>query len=43
MKKPEVYVDMDGVIADFFTEYAKLAGIESGNYRDIPQLKLILL
>jgi len=39
MKKPEVYVDMDGVIADFFTEYAKLAGIESGNYRDIPPAK----
>lgn len=39
MKKPEVYVDMDGVIADFFTEYAKLAGIKSGNYRDIPPAK----
>jgi hypothetical protein len=35
----EVYVDMDGVLADFFTEYAKLAGIESGNYRDIPPAK----
>jgi 5'(3')-deoxyribonucleotidase len=39
MGKPEVYLDMDGVIADFFTEYAKLAGIESGNYRDIPPAK----
>jgi hypothetical protein len=39
MGKPEVYVDMDGVIADFFTEYAKLAGIKSGNYRDIPPAK----
>jgi len=39
MRKPEVYLDMDGVIADFFTEYAKLAGIESGNYRDIPPAK----
>lgn len=39
MKKPEVYVDMDGVLADFFSEYAKLAGIESGNYRDIPAAK----
>jgi 5'(3')-deoxyribonucleotidase len=39
MKKPEVYLDMDGVLADFFTEYAKLAGIESGNYRDIPPAK----
>ena len=40
MKKPEVYLDMDGVIADFFAEYAKLAGIESGNYRDIPPAKV---
>ena len=39
MKKAEVYLDMDGVLADFFTEYAKLAGIESGNYRDIPPAK----
>jgi hypothetical protein len=39
MKQMEVYLDMDGVIADFFTEYAKLAGIESGNYRDIPPAK----
>lgn len=39
MKKPEVYLDMDGVLADFFTEYAKLAGIENGNYRDIPPAK----
>lgn len=39
MKKPEVYLDMDGVLADFFTEYAKLAGITSGNYRDIPPAK----
>lgn len=35
----EVYVDMDGVLADFFAEYAKLAGITSGNYRDIPPAK----
>lgn len=39
MSKPEVYLDLDGVLADFFTEYAKLAGIESGNYRDIPPAK----
>lgn len=38
-KRPEVYLDMDGVLADFFTEYAKLAGITSGNYRDIPPAK----
>ena len=30
---------MDGVLADFFAEYAKLAGIKSGNYRDIPPAK----
>lgn len=30
---------MDGVLADFFTEYAKLAGIKNGNYRDIPPAK----
>jgi 5'(3')-deoxyribonucleotidase len=39
MKKTEVYLDMDGVLADFFTEYAKLAGIKNGNYRDIPPAK----
>lgn len=32
----KIYLDMDGVLADFFAEYAKLAGIKSGNYRDIP-------
>ncbi len=37
--KPIAYVDMDGVIANFFAEYAKLAGIKSGNYRDIPPAK----
>ena len=36
---PKVYLDMDGVLADFFTEYAKLAGIKSGSYRDIPPAK----
>jgi hypothetical protein len=35
----KIYLDMDGVLADFFVEYAKLAGIESGNYRDIPPAK----
>jgi hypothetical protein len=36
----EVYVDMDGVVADFFAEYAKLAGVQNGNYRDIPPAKV---
>ena len=31
--KTEVYVDMDGVLADFFGEWAKLAGVKS--FRDI--------
>lgn len=35
----KIYIDMDGVLADFFAEYAKLAGIKSGNYRDIPPAK----
>jgi hypothetical protein len=26
-KQPEVFLDMDGVLADFFHEYAKLAGV----------------
>jgi hypothetical protein len=34
--EPIVYVDMDGVLANFFEEWAKLAGIKSGNYKDIP-------
>lgn len=38
-KRPEVYLDMDGVLADFFTEYAKLAGVTDGNYKDIPPAK----
>tara|TARA_B100000579_G_scaffold69481_1_gene52517 strand:+ start:18671 stop:21895 length:3225 start_codon:yes stop_codon:yes gene_type:complete len=37
--KPIVYVDMDGVLANFFEEYAKLAGVKSGNYKDIPPAK----
>jgi 5'(3')-deoxyribonucleotidase len=37
--RPVVYVDMDGVLADFFAEYAKLAGVTSGSYRDIPPAK----
>ncbi len=34
--RPAVFLDMDGVLADFFSEYAKLAGVTTGNYRDIP-------
>jgi len=40
MAQPEVYLDMDGVLADFFTEYAKLAGVQNGSYRDIPPAKV---
>jgi 5'(3')-deoxyribonucleotidase len=40
MGKSEVYLDMDGVLADFFTEYAKLAGVQNGSYRDIPPAKV---
>ena len=35
--KTEIYLDMDGVLANFFHEYAKLAGVT--NYRDIPPAK----
>ena len=38
--KPTVYIDMDGVLSDFFTEYAKLAGIKDGDYRKIPSAKI---
>lgn len=38
--KPEVFLDMDGVLADFFAEYAKLAGMPAGStYRDVPPAK----
>lgn len=37
--KTIIYLDMDGVLADFFAEYAKLAGIVGGSYRDIPPAK----
>jgi 5'(3')-deoxyribonucleotidase len=37
---PEVFLDMDGVLADFFAEYAVLAGLPRGSsYRDIPPAK----
>lgn len=35
----KIYLDMDGVLADFFSEWAKLAGVKSGNYREIPPAK----
>jgi aromatic ring-cleaving dioxygenase len=31
---------MDGVIADFFSEYAKMAGVKDGDYRKIPRNKI---
>jgi hypothetical protein len=38
--KPEVFLDMDGVLADFFAEYAILAGLPPGSsYRDVPPAK----
>ena len=37
--KTIIYLDMDGVLADFFAEYAKLAGVVGGSYRDIPPAK----
>lgn len=40
MNKPIIYLDMDGVLANFFAEYAKMAGVTSGNYRDIPDDKV---
>jgi hypothetical protein len=38
-KNTKIYLDMDGVLADFFAEYAKLAGVTTGKYRDIPPAK----
>ena len=40
----KIYLDMDGVIADFFHEYAKLAGVPANefgkhDYRSIPPAK----
>ena len=35
---PEVYVDMDGVLVDFFTEWAKLMNVKT--YRDIPKRQI---
>jgi hypothetical protein len=34
----KLYLDMDGVLADFFAEYAKLANVKS--YREIPPAKV---
>ena len=36
----KVFTDMDGVLANFFSEYALLAGIPSGNYREVPSVKV---
>lgn len=43
-KNTKIYLDMDGVLADFFHEYAKLAGVPADkfgkhNYRSIPPAK----
>jgi len=36
--KTKIYLDMDGVLADFFHEYAKIANVKS--WRDIPPAKV---
>ena len=36
--KSKIYLDMDGVLANFFAEYAKLADVET--YRDVPPAKV---
>jgi len=37
----KIYLDMDGVLADFFAEYTVLAGLPRGSsYRDIPPAKV---
>ena len=36
--KSEVFVDMDGVLVDFFTEWAKLMNVKT--YRDIPKREI---
>lgn len=35
--RPEVFLDMDGVLADFFGELARVARVQSGRYREIPR------
>jgi hypothetical protein len=38
--RTEIFLDMDGVLADFFAEYAVLAGLPPGSsYRDVPPAK----
>jgi|SaaInlStandDraft_2_1057019.scaffolds.fasta_scaffold00719_5 hypothetical protein len=38
LPKSKIYLDLDGVLANFFAEYAKLANVET--YRDIPAAKV---
>ena len=35
-KNTKIYLDMDGVLADFFGAWAEMAGVKSGNWKDIP-------
>ena len=35
-KNTKIYLDMDGVLADFFGAWAEMAGAKSGNWKDIP-------
>ena len=35
--EPEIYLDMDGVLVDFFNEWAKLVGVK--NWRDIKNVE----
>jgi len=38
-EKTKIYLDMDGVLAEFFRAFAHMAGVTNGNYREIPPEK----